>query len=247
MKKLLALFLALMLAFSVSACSLFGGDKEDSKKTTKNDKEAVEETVNAFMGAFVDFNFAELKNYVVDEKSIPKDLANLDFDDYIDEAMEDFPPELSAYEDDYRGLFDAMIDKVKSEFTYEIEEVEQVGKEDKYEVTIDVTMPDFENIDIADTLEDTFSDDAFATILSDLLASGKITENSTEDEILDLVVDEVIDLCTDTINDLEFKTTTEELDLTVVKTDDGEWLIELEADDFSDLKFSNLKPSIGNF
>lgn len=219
MKRFLSLALALMLVFSLVACS---SDEETTGKKGKNDKDAVEETVTSFMDAYVNLEFDSLKDYVVDENSIPSEFADLNIDAAFNTMMAEMPAEMAPYSDDFKGFFDNIIGKMKEDLTYEIKEIEKLEDEDGYNVTVSVTIPEVDDFDFDSIL----GEDELSTVLSDLLSSGKINENMTEQEMMDVMVDAILNYANNAISNVEFETSTDDMELAVVKADNGEWLIE---------------------
>ncbi len=220
MKKLLSLILALVLVFGVAACSLFGNPEQEAT-----------ETAESFMDCLVNLEFDELGRYVVDEDALPPEITELDIDAEFKKALGDLPAEMTAYEADFEKIFDAIVNKIKEGLSYEIKSIDRNDFEG-YTITVALTSPDFDTVDFDTVFSDIADEGALSDIILQMTNEGKITASSTEQEIIDLVMPEVIKLMEDAILDIEFDVTTEEEDLVIVKTDDGEWLIDVEKSDF---------------
>ena len=218
MKKLLSIVLALVLVLSVASCSLFGGEKDSAA--------SAEKTVESFMDALVDFDFKKLKNYVDDEDALPDEITNFDLEANLEKIIDDMPAELDDYSDDLRSIFNDLIDKIKKEISYEIKETTK--DEDSYIVTVEVTLPDMDSVNFENLLTDSMDESSLMNILNEMIESGKITENTTEQEMFDLLMPEVFKIMEDAIKDIEFETTTDEKEFVVVKSEDDKWVIDVE-------------------
>lgn len=218
MKKLLSIVLALVLVLSVASCSLFGGEKDSAA--------SAEKTVESFMDALVDFDFKKLKNYIDDEDALPDEIADFDLEANLEKIIDDMPAELDDYSDDLRSIFNDLIDKIKKEISYEIKETTK--DEDSYIVTVEVTLPDMDSVNFENLLTDSMDESSLMNILNEMIESGKITENTTEQEMFDLLMPEVFKIMEDAIKDIEFETTTDEKEFVVVKSEDDKWVIDVE-------------------
>lgn len=224
MKKLLALLLAFALVFSVTACSLFDNPEKD--------RAAVEETVKGFMDAYTAFEFDKLENFVVNKDDLSEKVAEVNMTAAFDEVMKDLPSEMAPYRQDLQKIFDDTINKVKSGLSYEITGIERSEDGDNYTVSISLTIPDFESIDFNAAFSDVASEAVLTNVLKEMIDSGKVTANTTQQEMIALLMPEVVKLIESAINDIEFEVVTEESKLVVVETDDDAWLIDLENSNF---------------
>ena len=237
MKKLLMGILALTLALSFTACgedSKKDSDKEETKQTeTKKDdkkeadpKDAAEDAVKGFMDAFSEFDFTEMEKYIDGE--LPAEFAEFDFSTIKEETINSLPEELDAYKDDFGKMFDTAIDKMLATISYDITNVEEDG--DNYVISVDVTMADFNALE--ESLNNALSADLtekFIEIGEEAIANGDLSEDSTEQEVMDYLMPKAIDMIGDVLDE-EIKSlerTTEEGEFVVTEVD-GEWLIDIE-------------------
>ncbi|MBQ2696475.1 MAG: hypothetical protein IJF61_04155 [Clostridia bacterium] len=211
MKKLIALLLAVICAFSLVACA-GGGNEAKATKSMEN-----------FLNALKDLDVDGMKAAVDDPDALPESLENLD----IDNIMKTIPSELSAYSEDFKGVITALYDRAKSHIAYDIKNVEE--NDDEFVFTVEVTMPEF-NTDFQNLFTNSLDEDALMNIALDLYSSGKITPSSTQSEVMDALMPEVVKIMNDTINDIEIKTTTAEKEFVVVE-EDGEWLVSVKKSD----------------
>ena len=215
------------------ACSDSDADpvvNEEAQEEKVDGKEEAESTVKSFMDAYVGLEFDKLKDYVVDEDEIPEEISKLDIAATFETTMSNMPEELAPYSKEFEGLFNDIIDIFKKEFTYEIKDTD--GEDDEYTVAVEVTIPDVENIDFEAIIGDSMSEDAMTVLVADLVESGKITETSTEKEIMDIIVAEVIKIAKESVANTDITTVTKEIELVVVESD-GEWLVDIEESDLN--------------
>lgn len=208
MKKLLSLLLVLVCTISLVSC---GGTND----------EAARETVIAFMDAIADLDAETAEKYVDDASALPTEFKNLD----LSKLMEGMPSDLGDYTDDFETLFSGLMDKVKKEISYEIKESKKT--DDGFVFTLDVTFPDFETTNIDTLLEEQLDEESMQTLLMDMFTSGEITADSTETDIMNLIMPKMLDMLKTAFDKIEITTKTNESVFVVTKTD-GQWLINTE-------------------
>lgn len=247
MKKLLSILLAFVLVFSMVACTsgesapdadvdVEEADEKDTakdtekdveKNTEEEDRKAVEKTVISFMDAFVNLEFDKLADYCLDDAEIAKDLEGLDIAAAFESMMNELPAEFAPYSDDFEDMLDSLLKKIKADFSYEILEVEKENDE-KYNVTVEYTMSDMESVDIENIIAGSITEDEVVNILMEMIDAGELSLTATEDEMLAAVMPIAVSRMVDAVESVEFEVLTDVLDFVVVKTDDGEWLIDAE-------------------
>ncbi len=240
-KKLLALALSLVLAFSFVGCSPEkDADKKDEttkteEKATKEETKTAEEPVKVdekaeateaaedFMDALVDFDYDELQGLVTDPDAIPEEISYLD----VDVLMEEIGAEeaFAGYEDDFKKIFQTMIDNMKAECTYELEEVKEDG--DNYIASGVIIMPNFDSFDFDSYFEEALSEDKMMEVMMEMYENGEITDDMSEEEMLDAIFPVIIDYCEEVINDIDFskEVKEEEFKIDVIKSGD-KWLVD---------------------
>ena len=212
MKKLLALILALICVLSTTACGSIS--QEDAEKTAKT-----------FLDAYMDLDKDKIEDIVDNPDKLE---AIIDYDAKKKEAMETLPENLKAYEANYEEFFDAVFEKMKSKMSYTIKDTVVNGSEAT--VTAEIVIPNTESFDAKAVLSERLNDEAIKKMVTELAKEGKITKDSTKDEILDLIMPLMIDQMVETVDDINFETETLTKDLVVYKKD-GKLLINAEKSD----------------
>ncbi len=237
MKKLLMGILALTLALSFTACgedSKKDDKKEetkqtevakDSKKDEKADpKDAAEDAVKGYMDALCKFDFAEMEKYLNGE--LPEELSSLNLDDLKDEMMGTMPEDMEFMKSYLEDMFDTAIDKMLSTISYKITSSEEDG--DDIKVTLEVTSPDFNELGtiIEEAMSSPEAEQNMMELLTEAMESGDLSEDATEQELMDYIMPKVFDIVNDIISDeiSNVSKTTETQEL-IVSEVDGEWLI----------------------
>lgn len=237
MKKLLSLLLALAMTMSLAAC----GDKKDAedantetkqeekvekkedKKEEVDGEEAATEAMEGFLDAICDLDFEAAEKFYDGE--IPAELKSSlgDLDTLVEEAMKEMPAEFGDYKKDFEDVLNVIVDKAKESISYEIKNVDGEGEE--YKFTVEMAYPD-ENFDGEKAFTDAFGDVEEKTmeLVTKLAEEGKITETSTEEDLMKAIIPELINLLKDAVKDVKIDTVTEEAEFTVVLKD-GEWLV----------------------
>ncbi len=238
MKKLLTGILALTLVFSLTACGENKDNKDDKKEETKqtevsketDPKEAAEETVKDFMDAFCELDTKEMAKYIDGE--LPEEFSDFNFDAVKEETINSLPEELGAYKTQFGDMFDSLIDKMLATINYDILSVEEDG--DNMIAKVDITMADFNALE--DALNNALSTDfsaKFVEIAEEAMANGDLTDDSTEQEVIEYLLPKAIDAIGDIlekeIDSLE--RTTEEAEFTLTEVD-GKWLIDADSTEF---------------
>ncbi len=226
MKKLLSLLLALVLTFSLAAC---GGGAGDKNSKVNDSKEEATEVVEGFMDAYIDFDFADLEDYVDDFSDLPEEIQELDFSSALDEIIDEMPDGLSAYRDDWEDVFNRLFDIAKECMDYKITDVNEESK-DEYIFTVDLTVPDFESVDFDSLVTNAMSEDTMMDLVTMGQASGELSEAPTEEEIMAFLAPTIIQKINDALYDVEFETESQEIELVVVE-ENNEWMIDASKSD----------------
>ena len=231
MKKL-SIILAMMLAMTTFAGCEKEDEKSETKKETKvedkadkkSDKKAEEDSPESIVEAFLDDAFSQSLGDYEDYFTEDAD-AEDDFDSFKD--MDFIGDDVDALTEMFgEDLGEDMIDSIYDTFEYEVEDVEVDG--DEAEVTITLKSPDFENLEIDEEemmaevmgidLETATEDE-----LLEWLEDNGLDENSTEEDIMEVIGEDLVDYIIDVMKDAD--KVEEESVFTVVKNDDGEWRI----------------------
>ena len=202
MKKIIALLLALLLAFGMTACS--NGEAEATAAAT------------GFLDAFVALDFDTASTYLDDPEFLTDMAAALDMESILGDLGD-----AEGFTEEIQGIIDTLMGKVKENMAYEMVGVEASG--DNFVVTANVTTPRFEE-DLETLLGDQLSDEIIETILMEALAAGTISLDATEEELMAVLLPLVLEKVNEAIANLELATTTEQY-VRVVTEKDGKWVI----------------------
>ena len=201
MKKILAIMLMLVCVFSVTACGSISAEEA----------EAIAKT---FLDGVTNLD-ADMIKTAIDDPAKAGEFT--EFDTKLDEFKSTVPEMLKPYEENINKLFDAVVEKVKSEMSYTIKETKVEG--DKAIVTVDVVMPDFDKFDGAALLSGIADQSAIATLTQKLLLEGKITQSMSQEDLMTLLIPALIDSAAESIDSVELESTTKTVDLTVYEKD----------------------------
>ncbi len=242
-KKLLALALSLMLAFGFAGCSSDNeSDEKDEdtkveEKADKDEKKADPETeatktAEAFLDAFVDFDYEGLQAVAADPDDVPEEFKDISVEAAI-AAMGEIPEELADFEDRYTEIYEIMIDKIKSECEYEIKDVKE--EDGDYVFTGTISAPDYNNIDFESYLGEQLNNEKMEAILMEMFESGEITEKTSEEEMMEKFMTAMFDAMKEAVEsiDLSEDVTEEEFELVVVK-DGSKWVVDTNRGFFSE-------------
>ncbi len=207
MKKLSVLLVAVILMLSLFGCG--------------NGEQLARETAEGFLNAFCELDIEKMKGFVDDTSKLPEEIKNFD----KEKLVEEFPPELQGYSAELEGYVNSYFNKLKEYLSYNIKET--VKTDDGYEFVVDLTTPDYQNVDFEEMLANELSTEKATAIINELLESGAITYESTEEEMFAAVIPKVASVMQDIIKDIELTTITEESVLVVVEKG-GQWLVSAE-------------------
>lgn len=261
MKKILALLIAAtMTVVALTACSGSSTDSDDTesvavveKKADKEEKEDKEEKADKeettevdgakeskkvaeeFMAACIAFDLKKMVDYVgEDDSDLPfKDLADAK-KTLIDELGED--ESMKDFAEEFEGIIDSMFKSMTDAMSYEIEEGKKVvtnnGEKYVYPVTLNLIAEDTDvDTQFEELMEDSMSEEAMQELALELLEEGKITESSSEEEIMKAVFDAILPKMEEAVEKLEWETTSTEGEIVVVEKD-GKWVIDVEESTF---------------
>ncbi len=208
MKKLLSIITIAVLTLSITACS-GGSDEEMAKKSAEG-----------FLDAFVELDFETIADYMVEPDDLPEEVKSLNLDGLMDNMGEEMAP----YKEDFKTVFDGLIGAFSKKMDYEILSITPDGAD--YVVKADITMPKTEGIDFENMFTDAFTEEEITQLAIRLLAEGKITADSTPEEIMGAIMPTMIEKFESVLEGLQLETYTEEVKMTVVNKD-GKWLIDI--------------------
>lgn len=211
MKKIIVFMLAVVMTFTFCACD---NGEEDARFAAED-----------FLNAYVNVDFAEIANYVDDASKLPDEIKDFDVENIMQNSV---PEEFKQYSEEFRGIIDVLLAKLKENMAYTINSVEKV--DDKFKFTTSMTSPDFD-IDMEKVLSEKINEDQITKVITDLYTAGVISDNSTEEEIIDAAIEPLFGIIKDTIQETDFGKETTECEI-IVKNIDGSWLVSTEDSSF---------------
>lgn len=226
MKKMLKAFLCAMMVvvmmLSMVACN--GGNNAattENGAAAENDaagKEESEKVVKEFMDAAMELDFKKASKYVVDGSD--KELPFESKDDYIDEMVKTMPFP-AEYEKDVRKFAEKVFDASIDCESYDIADSEKKDGEFVYTITLKTKDED----DLNEKTEKKTTT-ALSELVEELKESGEVTEEMSQEEIIEIIAPKTIELLEDVyLEAIEDADEAEyEFELTVSNVD-GEWLI----------------------
>ncbi len=210
MKKVLSVFLAFLLMFSLASCS-------------SGEKEARQTAVN-FLNAFMDFDFETMCLYVDDVTELQETTEMMKYDSIV----ENLPEEIQAFSDDFEEIYEIAFEKIRECMSYTIKDLRKDG--DDYVFVVDITGVS-QSQDIEGIITESFDEETMTEFTMEMLSSGKITVSMTEEEMMEVIIPGIIEMMKPIIEGIEFETETAQQDLVVSKTN-GKWLVNGEKSDF---------------
>ncbi len=246
MKKLLKTILIVMLVSALALTVTSCGNKEDKsssqsdegnfKKDKKDSKEMAEDTVDGFMQALCVFDIKEMSSYTLDPDAVKEEIGFDDLKTYVTEEIYagSTDEEIKMMESFVDTIIDAYLEAIYDTMSYKITSSKKGGKD--YVITTDFTFLDFELAQ--ENLESTMNTEmasASAEVTNELIADGKITATTTEEEMIKIVFDAIAEKMVPIIEKsiLEAPRTTGENTFLVTEKD-GIWYIDTDKSKLSD-------------
>lgn len=201
-------------------------EDEEDKDDDDKDAEAATETVENFMNAACELNAEEAYEYTDSDEEPPYKDADDAVDQFVAEFSEGAPADGVVY---FETLGDMMVDAMLDSMDYEITSCEKDG--DEYVITVDWDCIDTVSIEDNMIVDESVGEE----IAMELYENGDITEDMTEDEMVEVLmpatVEYMIEVLEDAIADADIKTETKEF---VVYEDGGDWIIDADRSDIED-------------
>ncbi|MBQ4543204.1 MAG: hypothetical protein IJA19_03430 [Clostridia bacterium] len=204
MKKLSVLLVAVILMLSLFGCG--------------NGEQLARETAEGFLSAYCELDIQKMMGFVDDTSKLPDDVKDFS----MEKIMGEFPEELKAYTGEFEKVVNVFFDKAKEKMSYSIKESAEI--EGGYEFVVDIIQADFENSEFEDKLTESLSTEKATEIVNELLSSGAITYQSTQEEIYNALVPKVVSIMEEVVNGLEIATKTEQGTVVVIEKD-GQWFV----------------------
>ncbi len=222
MKKTLKTLLCMLLC--LSALLAFTGCE-----TAASREAAVRTTAENYLTAVCALDMQTASTYTLDAEAF---LADLDFKNAEDAKTllrngitESAGVEFSAYSEKFNPIVDAVIGGIQDNFSYEITAVTADGN--GYIVSGTLTQPDFDaDFDKIFSLENDAMNEILERVVNKVLESGQVTENTSEEELLALMVTPLVEELTPVVEAAMEKLPTIKEDFTLpFEKAEGAWLI----------------------
>ena len=204
-------------------------NKDDSD--TASPEESALSVAENFMSAYAKLDFVSASQYVDDPSVFENPLLAMVSDptvlmetilDASGLIAEEFP--YSSY---FAPTFTAVVDKLKANVSFD--KIASDLVDGNYEVSYKLTSPDTASFDDAFALlGNAFTEDAFAEKAIELVESGVLSVNATEDEATEMVCKAIADDFANIVSSVELQFATTEVEL-LVKNIDGKWLVSSET------------------
>ena len=221
-KKIICILLTSATALSFAGCG-----------NTDQDKETVRELAETVLDALCNnLDLESVANHT--EEGADTDLDFKNKDDLLNSLLSEGSlddPLFEGQEDAFVSMYSKIIDKVLDSMSYTIKDCDVNGK--SATVKFDFTVLDVDNLNFEDI------DDSELNIqeyVGTLLSEGKISINSTEEEISKAIVPILLESLSDYFDKKlsEADQTTEEYEIQFVKKG-GEWLISKDSNDLTEI------------
>jgi len=214
MRRVLTALTAVVMMFSLSAC--------------RSSREEARLAAEGFLNAYCEIDLKGMAEFTDDVSKLPEAFIK-DFD--LEKSLMELPEELKVYEEGFKEIFEKAVGKMKNYTAYNIREAEK--DDGGYVFSTDITFPDSESMNFEKLISDKFNEQTLNELIGDLLSSGKITYESTKEEIIAAMMPMMFDAVKEILDEAEWETKTEEAEIVVINKD-GKWLVSAQKSDFED-------------
>ena len=201
MKKLLALLLAIICAFSMVACD--GGEEEATL------------AAEGFLQELCKLNVEGMTPYFESEEVAKEFLKDISYET----LMGNMPAEVAGFENEIKNFYSTIMTKISENISCEIIDVQK----DKtgFLFKLNSKIPDFDNIDLESKLTEALDEKEIENMIMDMLSKGEISISSSQDDILEKVMPVMFEKFEEALNNIECDTVEEETGLKMIKKDDN--------------------------
>ena len=206
MKKLLALLLAIICAFSLVAC---------------DGKEEATLAAEGFLQELSKLNVEGMTPYFESEEVANEFLKDISYET----LMSNMPAEVAGFENEIKDFYSSIMTKISENISCEIIDVQK----DKtgFLFKLNTKMPDFDNIDLESKLTEALDEKELENMIMDMLSKGEISISSSQEDIVKKVMPVMFEKFEEVINNIEFDTVEEETGLKMIKKDD-KWIVDTQ-------------------
>lgn len=221
--KLLCLVAVLACVVSLAGCGAGSPAAEAEAKAA----------ATGFMDALINLDISAAQAYLDDAEGLDSEfIESLSMDKVIEEAMAGNEA-VAGFEDKIRPIFDVVIEKIKAVMSYEIVGSQMFGEDYVFDVKItsfdDEKTGEMENV-LENAMSKHLTNEGMTQLATKLLEEGKISDQSSETEIIGAFFDELMPEITKSIEEMEIATKV--IDGQVVVSEvDGKWLVNVMKSD----------------
>ncbi|MBQ4516978.1 MAG: hypothetical protein II997_00155 [Clostridia bacterium] len=228
MKKVLSVVLVLLFSVSLLAgcgSSDAGTAPSSIENSAETNEEAATKAAEHFIKSLIDLDVDSMRKTVVNPERYEELFSQLDVNVLIENLLTE-SPEMAAYKEPLAEIIEYVFDKMMANADYTINETKKDGK--NYIVSAEITLPELGDFDsIFETaMGNTFSDEKIAALIGQLFVDGKVTNSSSEEDIMNAVMSEILSSMKATVDSIEIKTETYKENF-VACNENGTWLIDL--------------------
>lgn len=189
--------------------------------------------VEGFLSAFSALDAPAMKTYAHESKVFEQE-AFLNFEKICNGGLMDMMGEDAAIfagnEEQLERLVTAMIEKLSSTISYKISEGKQLADGSvEFDVEVTVFDPESVNVHFGQHLANSMSQEKLMEIVTELMNNGTITESTTEEEMMSILMPVIMDIAIEAIQTMELSTTTISGTLVVTRKD-GAVLLDLDRE-----------------
>ena len=226
MKKIIITILTLTVVLSTAACNNadISENKNSQNQSDKATKEA-EKVAKKFMDKICELDIEGAEEYVSNPEDIPQNITDMaSLKDLANEKTKELPSELKQYEDDFSKLFTTATTDISNVLSYKITDSEK--EDNKVFVDVDLIAPSEISFENVGEKISTNAKEQIKIIAEEAFYEGKLTEESTDEETLKVVMPKLFTYLNDYIKDFikNIKTESTEIEL-ILEKQNGEWKI----------------------
>ena len=226
MKKIIITILTLTVILSSTACNKpeISENNSSQNQSTKNTKDA-EKVAKKFMDKICELDIEGAKEYILNPEDIPqkiKDITSLK--DFAEQKLNQLPQELQQYEKDFAELFSTATSDILNILSYKITDSEV--EDNKVFVDVELITPSEKAFENVGEKISTKAKEQIKLIAEEAFYEGQLTESSTDEETLNIVMSELFTYLNTYIKDFikNAKTEPTEIEL-VLEKQNGQWKI----------------------
>lgn len=180
--------------------------------------------VDNFMNALCSYDVEKAASYTNNPALVKMLVPFSSEEEMVAGYMKSIPPELQKYEAALNDYINTVISVMKDKTTYKINSL--TFAEDGFHAKIEYTTIDGSDSSMQKITEKMSKEITMENLANELIISGKINDQMSEEEIMDVFVPYAMEQMSDFVKNSDFKTNTQTLECKIVKSG-GKWLLEI--------------------